>query len=79
MGACDPLADDGPPGGPPSIALAPTTNNPVAPPAAPEADEGAPTPTPAMPLVPPPTPLAPLPLLLSGTLPDLEARRLLPE
>ena len=31
--------------------------------------------TPAVPLV-PPTPLAPLALVLSGTLPDLEARRL---
>jgi hypothetical protein len=87
--ACDPLADDGPPGVPPSItAPAPATNNPAVPETDPvvlAADAGAPTPpTPAIPLlVPPPppppptTPLAPLPLVLSGTLPDLEARRLL--
>ena len=86
---CDPLADDGPPGVPPSItAPAPTTNNPAASETDPvllAANAGAPTPPtpPIPPLVPPPppppTPLAPLPLVLSGTLPDLEARRLLRE
>ena len=35
-----------------------------------------PPPAPLGPPPPPPTPLAPLPLELSGTLPDLEARRL---
>lgn len=66
VGGCEPLADD-PPEIPPSIVVAPALPDDVV--------------TAAPPLVlpaalVPPTPLAPLPLVLSGTLPDLEVRRL---